>query len=120
MIWYKYFKLLLKDSHYCSIQKENEISSWFGFAIILKGKLVNKRDNLIDLLNKKNIETRPIVAGNFLKNPVVKYMKHRKSGNMKNANYIDKNGFFVGNDHRNLTKELNYLKFIINDYAKDE
>ena len=47
-------------------------------------------------------------------------MKHRKSGNMKNANYIDKNGFFVGNDHRNLTKELNYLKFIINDYAKDE
>ena len=104
--------------NYLTIQKEIGKSSWFGFGIVLKGKLKNKRDELIKLLNKKNIETRPIVAGNFLKNPVIKFINHRKSGKMKNAEYIHKNGFFVGNDHRDLSSQLKILKKTIEDFSQ--
>lgn len=114
----KAFKSLFGDSDYLTIQKEIGKSSWFGFGIVLKGKLKNKRDELIKLLNKKNIETRPIVAGNFLKNPVIKFINHRKSGKMKNAEYIHKNGFFVGNDHRDLSSQLKILKKTIEDFSQ--
>ena len=112
------FKSLFSNSNLLSIQKEIEKSSWFGFGLVLKGKLKNKRGKLIKLLNKKNIETRPIVAGNFLKNPVIKFIDHRKSGKMKNADYIHKNGFFVGNDHRDLSNQLKLLKETIEDFAR--
>ena len=37
------------------------------------------------------------MTGNFLKNPVMKYLNFKAKGSFKNSNYIDKNGFFVGN-----------------------
>ena len=115
----KIFKSLFDNLPYCSIQEENYKSSWFGFGIILKGKLANKRDKLIKILNEKKIETRPIVAGNFLINPVIKFINHKKSSSMKNANYIHKNGFFVGNDHRILKREILLLSKVMNEFAKN-
>ena len=49
------------------------------------------------------------MTGNFLKNPVIKFLDHYAVGNFKNSEYIDKNGFFVGNYPKNLNKELNTL-----------
>jgi CDP-6-deoxy-D-xylo-4-hexulose-3-dehydrase len=39
------------------------------------------------------------VAGNFAKNEVVKYFDSEVHGTLKNADYIDRNGLFVGNHH---------------------
>ena len=44
---------LLSDCY--SIQKECEKSSWFGFAVILKGKLEDKREALIEMLGKNEV-----------------------------------------------------------------
>lgn len=81
-------------------------SSWFGFSIILKGNLENKRKEVLSLFTQNEIETRPIVAGNFTKNPVIKYIPHEIRGTLDNAEYIDKNGFFIGNDSKDLTEEI--------------
>ena len=98
------------------IQDEVGESSWFGFSIILRNKLENKRDELIHKLSENLIETRPIVAGNFTENPVIKYLEHSISGSIENAKYLDKNGFFVGNDHRILENKIDKLYNIINDF----
>ena len=45
---------------------------------------------------KKGVETRPIISGNFLKQPSVKKYKLKINTNMKNADYINNNGFFIG------------------------
>ena len=88
------------------IQKETENSSWFGFAFVLEGPLARRRTELIKLLTKAGIECRPIVAGNFLKNPVIKYLPHTKGSKIKAAEEIDKSGFFLGNHHYDIKRQM--------------
>ncbi len=106
----KIFKNIFMDSDYIDIQKENEKSSWFGFSVLLKGNLKDKRKQVLKYLEYKGIETRPIISGNFLKNPVLKHLKYSVYGDVSNANKIDKIGFFVGNNHVDLTDQLSALK----------
>lgn len=81
------------------IQKEIGDSSWFGFSLVIRpgSKLIRK--TLVQKLNELGFECRPIVAGNFAKNEVVKYFDSEVHGILKNAEYIDQNGLFVGNHH---------------------
>ena len=58
------------------IQTELGESSWFGFSMVLTGKLSGKRQVLIELLTESGIESRPIVAGNFTRNPVISHLPH--------------------------------------------
>ena len=102
-------KKLFKDSIYMKLQTESDYSSWFGFGFLLQNKFKNRRDFLVKKLKSFNIETRPIVSGNFVNNPVIKYLNYSKS-NLKNAETIEKRGFFVGNHDIDLSKELKFLK----------
>jgi CDP-6-deoxy-D-xylo-4-hexulose-3-dehydrase len=47
-------------------------------------------------------ETRPIVTGNFLRQPVISYYNHLVHGDMTNANYIHDEGIMVGNSHERI------------------
>ena len=111
----KFFNELFKSNENIIIQRETGESSWFGFSIVLKNKLLGKRSEVLKKLSNANIETRPIVAGNFTKNPTIKYMDHTISGELKNAEYIDENGFFVGNNHRDLKSRILLLHDTINN-----
>ena len=75
---------MFSKSSFCQIQDSNRESSWYGFSIILSGNLKNKREYVITELTKQGIETRPIVSGNFLKNPVAKYYEYSVFGDLKN------------------------------------
>ena len=112
----KLFNSLFKDEPNIIIQKETEQSSWFGFSIILVNKLSGNRDKLVNILSENNIECRPIVAGNFTKNPVIKFLNYKIIGELKSSDDIDKNGFFVGNDFRDLTIEIGHLHKIIKNF----
>ncbi len=105
----KVFKDLFSSLEDVIIQKEVETSSWFGFSIVLNNKLID-RGSVLKKLGKKGIETRPIVSGNILNNPMLKYFNYEISGEIINAEKISKNGFFVGNSHLDLEKELNFFK----------
>lgn len=111
-----YFNYLFNNSDDFILQKENSYSSWFGFSLILKNKLENKRNEIVRELELKGIETRPIVSGNFLKNPAVKYLDYSKFGTFENSDNVDKNGFFVGNNHLDISYQLQHLKNILEDF----
>ena len=64
-------------------------------------------------LKKNKVECRPIVTGNFVRNEVMKYFDYEVHKELKNANYLHDNGFFVGNSHENLTKNINLLRDIL-------
>ena len=81
------------------IQSEIGKSSWFGFSLIIKPGSSWARNNLVKKLTELGFECRPIVAGNFAKNEVVSYFNSEVYGELKNAEYIDKNGLFIGNHH---------------------
>ena len=107
----KIFKNLFGNKSWCKIQEQEKksLSSWYGFNLILTGQLKNKRQNIIKKLQKNKIEVRPTMTGNFLNNPVLKFLNFKASGSFKNSENIDKNGFFVGNYPKDLSKELNFL-----------
>jgi CDP-4-dehydro-6-deoxyglucose reductase, E1 len=105
----RYFCKRLSEFKDLSTQHEIGNSSWFGFPIILRNDLFGKRKQIIKQLKNKNIENRPIVAGNFVRNSVIKYLNYRIFGKLTNADYIHENGFFVGNHSTLIHDELDYL-----------
>lgn len=88
------------------LQEEIGESSWFGFGILLIGELEGRREEVIAALAAEGVEARPIVAGNFTKNPVIDRLNTTKIESYPNADYIDKNGFFLGNDWINLASKI--------------
>jgi len=81
------------------IQQEIGESSWFGFSLVIRPGSKLTRKALVAKLNELGFECRPIVAGNFAKNEVVKYFDSEVHGTLNNAAHIDQNGLFVGNHH---------------------
>ncbi len=94
-------------------QQEIGESSWFGFSMVLTEKSPYSRSELVDKLNKAGIDCRPIVAGNFTRNPVMKYMPHTIHGNLKNADLIHNHGLFVGNHQYPMDKEFEALAKVL-------
>ena len=106
----QYFKEHFKNHPNFLIQQEIGNSSWFGFSLIIRPEASITRAQIVEILAKNEIECRPIVTGNFLKNKdVLKYFDYEVSGSVENANYLDEHGLFVGNHQIDLTKELNLL-----------
>lgn len=101
---------------YLKIQKEIGDSSWFGFSFLIKPDAPFTRKELVDRLGSANIECRPIVTGNFLKNTkVLEFFDYDVSGSIVAADFLDSHGLFVGNHHVPLEKELALLNSIINE-----
>jgi len=96
------------------IQRENGMSTWFCFTIIINPKFNIYRSKILELLKLSNIEHRIITGGNFLRHDVIKHINHEIIGDMKNANIIHEQGFFVGNHPCDLSDEIHYFKFILN------
>ncbi len=112
----KYFVEKMKDFNEIRIQKEIGESSWFGFSIVLTGSLATKRNELVKCLREANIECRPIVAGNFTRNPVIKYMDYRIPEILRNADEIHNSGLFIGNHSQNNQQQVDYFIEVLKQF----
>lgn len=103
------FKNLM--SHYPDfiVQEETGESSWFGFSIILPKHLSGRRAEFLDILKMVGIQARPIVAGNFTRNPVLKHLKHVSPASLPNADRVHDDGLFLGNHHYPMKREFSML-----------
>ncbi|WP_374422116.1 DegT/DnrJ/EryC1/StrS family aminotransferase [Paracoccus sp. (in: a-proteobacteria)] len=88
------------------IQRETGDSSWFGFALILRPGTGLSRREVLARFDALGFETRPIVSGNFTKNPVLAMMDHSLHSAMTHAEDIDHNGFFIGNHHYDIGEAI--------------
>ncbi|MCY4259602.1 MAG: DegT/DnrJ/EryC1/StrS family aminotransferase [Rhodobacteraceae bacterium] len=92
------------------IQRETGASSWFGFSLIIHPDSSLTRPALIKALTRAGIEYRPIVAGNFTRNPVVaNHIPHTIHGPLTHADHLDRNGLFIGNHHYPLEQQMDRL-----------
>jgi CDP-6-deoxy-D-xylo-4-hexulose-3-dehydrase len=94
------------------IQQEIGESSWFGFSLVIRAGSQLTRKVLVLKLQVLGFECRPIVAGNFAKNEVVKYFDSEVHGTLKNAEHVDKNGLFIGNHHYPIPDAFNLINSI--------
>lgn len=117
------FKELFSGHPWLITQKEIGESSWFGFSLVIRpeaasdavkgGKAGRTRQALVDTFQKAGVECRPIVAGNFAKNPVVQWFNHEIQGELPNANWIDSHGLFVGNHHVPFNENIKRLRDLL-------
>jgi len=115
----KCFVNLFRDSEHYKIQTENGESSWFGFSIVLQNKLKGKREKLIKYLAKNNVTSRPIVAGNFTLNPVMRHLKYAPLPSLINANTIHADGFFIGNHHYDASEEIKEVHNLLRLFERE-
>lgn len=99
------------------LQQEIGFSSWFGFSILLEGSLDGRRSALVKRFRAEGVECRPIVAGNFLNNPVIAHLNHQRGSSIEAADAIDRNGLFVGNQHIDLESGLRHVGYVLKDFA---
>ncbi len=105
-----HFQEVFRNHPKFTIQKEIGESSWFGFSMVFKPEAKVDRKNVVKILEKYKVESRPIVAGNFAKNEVVKFFNYEIFGELKNAQWIDKNGLFVGNNQVDIRTQIDLLE----------
>jgi len=103
---YKAFNKSRIISNSLSILSENKFvkASWFGMPIMLKERI--KKFKFIQKLERFGVETRPIISGNFLKQPSVKKYKIKSRLNVKNSNMINKSGLFIGIPTNKITSPI--------------
>jgi len=111
------FKELFADRNYVSTQTPVGESSWFGFALTLQERLTGRRHEVVEALRAAGIECRPIVAGNFTRNPVIDKLDHSIHGTLDSADKIHEDGFFVGNHHYDISRELELLQDVLDSVA---
>ena len=86
------------DNQVSFVEENNNVKpSWFGLSMLLNEKFKYNKKLILNRLDKFGIENRPIISGNFLKQPALrKYNLSQKSKNFPNANYVHEHGLFVG------------------------
>ena len=99
----------LADHPAFMIQKEIGASSWFGFSLVIRPEANLPRSTMVKALTEAGFECRPIVAGNFARNEVMKYFDYSIHQDLVNADYIDQNGLFVGNHHYPIPEAVDAL-----------
>lgn len=99
----------LSDHPLFTLQKEVGSSSWFGFSLVLREGVNIDRKALVSKLSENGFECRPIVAGNFTKNPVMQHIPHQVHASLPNAEFIDQNGLFIGNHHYPIPQAVDVL-----------
>ena len=89
----------------------NTKASWFGLSMLLNKKYKKFKDKIFNNLDKLGIENRPIISGNFLRQPAIKkYNFRQKSINFPNSNFVHDHGLFVGLKHK-ILNDKDVLKF---------
>lgn len=70
--------------------------AWFAFPIRVRDDAPFDRYEITRFLEKSGVETRPLFAGNLLKQPAYQNINRRVIGDLENSDLIMKGTFFVG------------------------
>ena len=79
----------------------NSQPSWFGFLISVRTDAPFNREEIVAHLEKHNIQTRMLFAGNLLKHPCFDEMRatgdgYRVIGELVNTDFVMNNAFWIG------------------------
>lgn len=100
-----------EDFFILSRQLESVETNWLAFPVIIKSGGPFERLDMVTYLEEDNIQTRPVLTGNVLKQPAFKNMNYKTfSKDFPNTDYIMKNGFLIGCNHGLTSKHIAYME----------
>jgi CDP-6-deoxy-D-xylo-4-hexulose-3-dehydrase len=87
----------------------NSDPSWFGFPIRVKEESSVQRDEMVQYLSQRNIDTRLLFGGNLMKQPAYKNTTFRKVGNCTNTDTVMSQVFWLGVTPLLSERQLSYV-----------
>jgi CDP-6-deoxy-D-xylo-4-hexulose-3-dehydrase len=95
----------------------NVSANWFGLSVLINDPYIEKKYDFLRYLNKKGIENRPIISGNFINQPSFKLYNFKSNKKtLLNSQEIEDRGFFIGLDNK--TIDQNKLEFVTSHLLK--
>jgi CDP-6-deoxy-D-xylo-4-hexulose-3-dehydrase len=70
--------------------------SWFGFPVAVRADAPFTRNQVLRYLQEHKIATRLLFGGNLVRQPAYRDVPHRIVGDLKNADFVMNNLFWVG------------------------
>jgi CDP-6-deoxy-D-xylo-4-hexulose-3-dehydrase len=89
--------------------------AWFGFALTIRPNGILSRKICTMRLEENGIGTRLIFAGNVLRQPAYKTVKHRVIGNLDNTNLIHDNAFWIGCGPHVTDEMIDYMLEVLHE-----
>ena len=88
------------------VQRDCGVSSSFGLSVLVRPDAAVTRADLIAALEGSGVACRPIIAGNFARQPAIEHLDWSTPGALPGADRVHDHGLFLGNDGRPLDAEL--------------
>ncbi len=100
----------------------NSDPSWFGFMITLKNGVPYSRNEFVQYLERANIQTRNLFAGNMIRHPMFTSLKngvdYRIVGELSNTDKIMNDSFWVGLYPGMGDDVIEFMSNTINEFCK--
>jgi len=93
--------------------RESDYISNFAYPIVHP-----KRNIIVELLRKNNVEVRPMICGSMGTQPF--YVKKYGKLELPNASIIDKYGFYMPNNPSLTDSEIDFMCDLVNDIIRGE
>ena len=90
--------------------------AWFGYPVICRD--ARTRGALKRYLHGHNIESRPIICGNMVRQPALAHIPHRVSGNLDGADKVMECGLLWGLSPAMTDQDLEYISNVILEFAR--
>jgi CDP-6-deoxy-D-xylo-4-hexulose-3-dehydrase len=113
-----FLKHLSKYEEFFRFQQETPKGKhvWFGFPIILKDDAPFTVKDITAHIQKNNIETRPVIAGNMARHPAFEMYHHRISGELNGADTVMAQGFAMPCHHAVDHNARQYMAGVIDQF----
>lgn len=90
-------------------ERDGTRCSWFAYPLLVDESAPFGRDDLQTHLEENQIETRPILAGDLTRQPVMDRVPHRVAGELEGSRHLHVDGLFIGNHHALDRPRLDYI-----------
>jgi CDP-6-deoxy-D-xylo-4-hexulose-3-dehydrase len=98
--------------------------SWFGFMITLRDGTGFSRNEIVEYLEEKKIQTRNLFAGNLTRHPCFDSLREgtdfRISGELKNTDKIMNDSFWIGVYPGMTTEKIDYMIDTIKEFINQQ
>lgn len=91
--------------------------SWFALPLLVAADAPFTRDELTAHLEGEGVETRPIVAGNLARHPVVDLYPQLRHADLPGADRIHSDGFYLGLHPVEAASKLDRLVGVLADFV---
>jgi CDP-6-deoxy-D-xylo-4-hexulose-3-dehydrase len=96
----------------------NSDPSWFGFPLAVRPEAPVDRNAVVRALEGRGIATRLLFGGNLLRQPAYRDIEHRVVGDLRNADYVMENVFWLGVYPGLGDGHIDYVVDVLHDIAE--